>query len=1006
MRNHLIIGLGGTGGKILRSLRKNIFQEFRRNDPGSVNLRYLYVDSDRSMMSLEDATWKTLGESVQLDKRSQLLITGSDLTKILNNLNDFPSIQPWIGSRQQWQDILGSIVGETLGGQKRRLGRFLFACKSQNFKNQLNQLVGELTTGSEAAVTFHICAGLAGGTGSGSVIDIVSQVRALYRDPKTYRIVIYALLPEEIPNQNWDTGNYHANGFAAIKELNALSVRNLKPHDVAGSGDRLELQDPFNGCYLFTNQNENGLKVDLDKQLPDILADFLFQKIVALRNADAVQVLERMENAENGDGTPETRPGANVAERSKRFLAFGIKRLAIPEKEIREYLTYNFARQAVLQLRFNNWDDTIGFRNLPRNVDLREMVKGKEVQERWMITDDHLMLSRGILKEEIDNKRWKPLNREWMDYMPDFVGMVEQTNNQSMWLNELEKLMTQRYEENFRGLGVRKFYEDKLQARRLHVSQIRRRIETELFEEWRTGQKSMYDIAREVEALLGVLNDRMDDLDRRAAKSHENAEGAEGRVKTNRNDWDKIGLLSAAFGRRKTLLNAHSNHLSELYIYRTQAEAIGFAKRLLQELIAEVTQLSNDVSRCTAVLDDAIKEFSARINERCNDGEEYDLRQALVRYYKPAQVKSFAATLDKKEDTQKRQAQAVRSALVDQIGPDPDFTTFHTRLTRQRFFDVMEKNCTESARVAHNSLVSDNHDYSPLFGVNVVSRLEQEYSGRTEDLRKFLHDFVSHAGYFLAFDSQEMTRSGAGIATGTPTKMQQFMVIVPRANENSEFAAELQRIIREQFPGDVPVKIIESDDKPNEITIVGLANLFPARYAKPLRFLKEKYDARIARSDNQDRAKLELHCEGDGTQLPELFVPDQAQLMQKSLPYLMLAKVMEILQPVTNPTTGTTELYLIEEDADGFPKHTRLGRSLTDVSESLSTLTAQRLADAVQAGLDGEAFRHADRRTELQARLREELQTVLKERNGNFEDPTYKRFGEAARTAYQLVKPN
>jgi hypothetical protein len=28
MKNHLLIGLGGTGGKILRALRKTVFQEF------------------------------------------------------------------------------------------------------------------------------------------------------------------------------------------------------------------------------------------------------------------------------------------------------------------------------------------------------------------------------------------------------------------------------------------------------------------------------------------------------------------------------------------------------------------------------------------------------------------------------------------------------------------------------------------------------------------------------------------------------------------------------------------------------------------------------------------------------------------------------------------------------------------------------------------------------------------------------------------------------------------
>ena len=39
-----------------------------------------------------------------------------------------------------------------------------------------------------------------------------------------YRIVIYAQLPEEIPNPNWDTGNYHANGYATLMELNALGA--------------------------------------------------------------------------------------------------------------------------------------------------------------------------------------------------------------------------------------------------------------------------------------------------------------------------------------------------------------------------------------------------------------------------------------------------------------------------------------------------------------------------------------------------------------------------------------------------------------------------------------------------------------------------------------------------------------------------------------------------------------------------------------------------------------
>jgi len=224
MQNHFLIGLGGTGGKILRALRKNIFQEFRSRDTEILKLQYLYVDSSKEMMAVDDVSWRILGESIQLAPRSQLLINGGNLNQVLDNLSGFPNIQPWIGNREQWKDILGSIVGETLGGQKRRLGRFLFASKARSFKSQLIQLALELTTGGEASITFHICCGLAGGTGSGSLIDVIAQIRELYPEPRMYRIVVYALLPEEIPNSNWDTGNYHANGYASLLELNALQL--------------------------------------------------------------------------------------------------------------------------------------------------------------------------------------------------------------------------------------------------------------------------------------------------------------------------------------------------------------------------------------------------------------------------------------------------------------------------------------------------------------------------------------------------------------------------------------------------------------------------------------------------------------------------------------------------------------------------------------------------------------------------------------------------------------
>jgi len=86
--NHLIIGLGGTGGKIIRSLRKLIFQNLRQEDPACVNLRYLYLDTDAFLMQPDNPSWKILGRSVQLPERSLMYISGLNLKQIVDNLSN------------------------------------------------------------------------------------------------------------------------------------------------------------------------------------------------------------------------------------------------------------------------------------------------------------------------------------------------------------------------------------------------------------------------------------------------------------------------------------------------------------------------------------------------------------------------------------------------------------------------------------------------------------------------------------------------------------------------------------------------------------------------------------------------------------------------------------------------------------------------------------------------------------------------------------------------------
>ena len=996
--NHFVIGLGGTGGKIIRALRKSLYQEFHGDKANNVDIGYLYVDSSSEMMAVDDPSWKTLGTSVQLPKASQLLITDANLGSRLDNLASYPGLKHWLGSPQDWRDILNSIVGATLGGQKRRLGRFLFACKAGNYREQVQTQVKQLQQNGQTEVTFHIVVGLAGGTGSGSVIDAVAQLRDLYPDSKRFRILIYALLPDAYPHPNWDTGNYHANGFAALTELNALSVGSYQPYDVTGVKERLSLSDPFNGCFVFGNENENGLTVDVDKDLPGIVADFLYQKIVAVNNVNWAS-LGRMENAENGDGSPETAPQGRTPERSKRFLAFGIKRLAIPEEEISEYLTYSFARQAALQLRFNHWQAASGFIDEPRKLDFHAFVQQKETQLRWLLSDDHLSLALGILPEDVANKKWKSFTGEWEAVIPNFKLLVRE-RERATWLDELTKLCEKRYQDDYRTLGVAGFYRTKLKAGKDMAREIRTRIELELANEWQVGVKSAWDVSRLLIALLESLDERLKACDEQVARARHAEEQAQSRVLGNAQKWAGMGLLSRhVLGTPDSLLDAHGVFLQEMYVLRTRAEGWGFAKSLLMEIIAEVTDLKGEVDRTANTLQQALKKFEVGIHARLTDAGGGDMRQHLIRFYDPGQVKAISRRLVMDEAEQKTQTSRVRAALVEKIGPDLSFARFNQRVSESTFLDVLETVCEDNVRIAHQNLVQNPRER--LLGVSIIDKLQGRYGANPQELKSYVSDLVTRAGNFVALEPLEIHRAAPGIPVGVPTAVSKFTVILPKAPEQAEFSSLLKEALRGAKTGDV--EIIESDVRPNEITLVSITNLFPLRYLKPLKFLEEKYRRRV--ETGGARARLELHTEGDGTAWPRLYVASSAEVQHEALPYVLLAKALGLIHEGRNPATGAEEVLLLTKDADGFDNSpVLLGSNFVASADSLNLDNLHTIKTVCSSLLVSSAYLHQDRRSEMQRAILAEVEAVKVLRSSNIQDETYRRFLDAGKRAVAILR--
>lgn len=565
MANHLLIGLGGTGGKVLREMRKRIFEEFRSNDSSSrAHIEYIYVDS--SPADLDDkSSWKTLGGSVHLMPAQKVSIHGVD-SSVMNNLHQYPGVQSFITEKDKTLfNDLGTLITDGIGGQRRRLGRLLFANNvsgpaDKSFVTRLLDRVQKLAESSgEQKVAFHLCAGLAGGTGSGSVVDVVTQIRKHF-GPATgmgdqYKLYLYLYVPELIiANPRHNSGYYQANGYAALMEINAMSIGAYRPYDATGVAKdefgkvkRLLECDAFESAYLYTNANEVGKQLNIATDLPAAVADFLFQKIVVAASGPNGQ-MARLENCENNGTAPE-KDEAGRPTHSQKFMTFGINRIEYPEAEIREYVTYSFARQAAKQLQYNLWRDGIGYEECSMEevgLGFRAELQEKKTLEDLLLSDNHMTLSKPIVKSAATAK-WKPIASAWENATQYYADEAQTSSEKKSWLAAFTTDCELFYNSNYRGLGVKEFYKVQRGERNGYAAHIRRHIEEELFNDWHMGAKSMLEIEKYVSLLIEDCEKRSFGFKERlaATEAFYNDEVIP-EIKRCNEEWNNIGWLRDA----------------------------------------------------------------------------------------------------------------------------------------------------------------------------------------------------------------------------------------------------------------------------------------------------------------------------------------------------------------------------------------------------------------------------------------------------------------------------
>jgi len=1015
MANHLIIGLGGTGGKVLREMRKRVYEEFHSNEPNNgVNLEYIYVDSSDEDLNSR-VGWKVMGKSVHLQEAQKVSIHGINAS-MFQNLNMYPGIESFLNKEdvQLMTSKLGPLITAGIGGQRRRLGRTLLANNlsvgdaNSDFVSRLKQTVQRISNASgDQSVTFHICAGLAGGTGSGSVIDVIAQIRKEFppqpgNDP--FKIYLYLYVPEmAVVTASHDSGFYQANGYAALLELNAISVGKYLPLDVTGQKDNytgkvqrlLQGVNAFEGAYLYTNVNEAGKILDIGTALPANVADFIFQKTVAIGN-DRNAKMGRLEACENDGAGPEN-DRANIPSRSRKFLAFGIKRIEYPETEIEQLVTYNFARQAARQLEFNLWQEGLGYGECSIDevgTGFATEIRDRKNRERLMLSNSYLMLSKPIV-EGPQTKRWHDIDSTWEERVQGFADDAQTQADKKSWLAIFTDACTDYYDKNFRSLGVTKFYSTQLQEAPGYAKAIRRHIEKILFDEWNSGQKSILEIEKYTQLLINDCNERINAFKEQTAKMEGELDEINGRIHDVNIEWDNIGWLRDAItGASKKVFSAYKNAKNDFYTTATRIEAYKYAVVLLQKVIEQLGLMLEGIVMYKGILSEILEEVGKQADSKCQKTAADETNNTMKKYDVDL-VHRFTKDCVVNPDIQSANALSIRNHLVAALGEDGErsFANLCDKTDYDTATNIILDVCQQNAEAAMEN-AAQNDPLNKMVGVNIIEKLKQEYN-TDEKLEQFVRQCVQQAQVNLQFNTEEQGKVFANSGGGM---MKMIQVSLPKfENDTNGFRDKLIKAFEQAYPGFNPKEDVSVNYKQNQIVVVAAASGFPLRYVTNVKVIKQKYDTLLAAPDSALN-KMVLHTESFKEPLPSLFEISTVDLFERLQKPVILAYAFGLIQQKENPVTGAKfdAVNIPDPDGLGNGEWKELGKTLIQSTKTLAENYA--LAKNVMSLVDDNLKKNA-RSNDQKESVKAEIRTILKEKilaspeceNNEFNE-TYKKY--------------
>lgn len=552
-----------------------------------------------------------------------------------------------------------------------------------------------------------------------------------------------------------------------------------------------------------------------------------------------------------------------------------------------------------------------------------------------------------------------------------------------------------------------------------YVQHIIGKIENHLYTKWYEGQYSMYDLAGICEAILNYIKKRSETLDGEITRQREESEEYLEDHNSIIAEYANLSLIQKGLGKKGELYTEDQTVLEKLFTAKTKAFALSFQSKLMSKLRSEFEEYQKQVLLFIGRLSRSQEVLVNAISDRTRKTTDLDLRQCVIEVAENDKIQSFEHKLIRNKGQMDSFAAFLRKEIVK--GKSAHFGEIARSIDDNTVMEIATKRKeNEKDDPTLYDLICGYHtkecSKEKVLGLNILEQL-MKILDTDEKITDFASRIIDESGVFLQLNAGEMQKAFNNnpnpVAQPHSVNRGSVLICLPQSNGDETlkaFAKKLSDAMEAQFHPTAGRKIHfdVSEDRMNEITICTLKCCFPIRALKWLpEYAKEYNDLINSRSEgNKQYARILLHSEGDGTQLPLLEGEGEGPKGNDVIPYLFIAASPELQIIKSDKDENENEGWCTVTEGDwGIQSVKLISKQFTSLleSEEFTSELRDNIIDGVEEYLSDPDLKKSSRDATI-AQINSLMRDVVFKECSSTSSPKFILYGNMAKKALEMVK--